>query len=297
MRVGIVDVGANTLRLLVAAGDRDGGLELLREDRRQLGLGEEIEKNGGPIGDEKLAEAAAVAQRHVRRARKLNCDVIEVLVTSPGRQATNAKTLIEVLGDVTGVGVRALDAAEEGALAWRGATARAENLPETVGVCDVGGGSAQLIVGTLSNGPAWIGSANLGSLRLTRRTFQHDPPTEAEIDAAREEVRAAFLELVPPLPLGGLATGGTARALRRVVGPHLDAAKLDVALRKLARRSSRDIARDFGVERARARTVTAGTIVMAEAQRRFRVPLTVARGGLREGAAIALLEEAVAATG
>jgi exopolyphosphatase/guanosine-5'-triphosphate,3'-diphosphate pyrophosphatase len=101
VRVGIVDVGANTLRLLVAARE-DGRLVALREQRVQLGLGEEIERSGA-LGEEKLAEAAAVARAHVRRARKLGCDRIDVLVTSPGRQARNGDELASILGEATGV--------------------------------------------------------------------------------------------------------------------------------------------------------------------------------------------------
>ena len=57
MRVAIVDVGANTLRLLVATRSEGGRLEPVREDRRQLGLGEELERSGGLIGEDKLEAA------------------------------------------------------------------------------------------------------------------------------------------------------------------------------------------------------------------------------------------------
>ena len=72
VRVAIVDVGANTLRLLVATRE-EGRLVAVREQRVQLSLGEDIE-HSGRIGELKLAEAAAIASAHVRRARKLGCD-------------------------------------------------------------------------------------------------------------------------------------------------------------------------------------------------------------------------------
>ena len=296
MRVGVIDVGANTLRLLVATQGNSGGVDPVREDRRQLGLGEEIERCDGLIDAEKIEEAAAVARTHVRRARKLHCDRIEVLVTSPGRQARNSHDLVEAIRDATGVPVRVLDADEEGALAWRGAIAMADEVPESVAVCDVGGGSVQIVVGTSDRGPAWSTSVDVGSLRLTRRALKHDPPEPAEIDAAREIVSAAFESIVPPLPISALATGGTARALRRVVGRELDSETLADAVRKLSRRASREIAKEFGVERARARTLTGGALLFSEVQKRLGVPMTVARGGLREGAVLALFHEAAAAT-
>jgi exopolyphosphatase / guanosine-5'-triphosphate,3'-diphosphate pyrophosphatase len=297
VRVGIVDVGANTLRLLVATRDADGHIDPLREERRQLGLGEEIVRTGGSIGAEKLEEAAAVARTHVRRARKLACEAVEILVTSPGRQAVNGSELVEAIDEATGIHPHVLSAEEEGALAWHGAISAAGALSETVAVCDVGGGSTQLVIGTLAGGPAWTKSIDLGSLRLTRRVFGGDPPSPPELATARQVVANALAELAPPLPLGALATGGTARSLRRIVGSELGQRELETALRKLAKRSVRQISADFGVDRPRARTLLAGTTILAGVQRLLGIPLEVAQGGLREGAALALLDEVAAATG
>jgi exopolyphosphatase/guanosine-5'-triphosphate,3'-diphosphate pyrophosphatase len=295
VRVGIVDVGANTLRLLVAARE-DGRIVALREQRVQLGLGEEIERSGF-LGEEKLAEAAAVARAHVRRARKLGCERIDVLVTSPGRQASNGDELASILGEATGIATKVLRAEEEGELAWYGAVATAEYPSDSVAVCDVGGGSTQLVVGTVSGGPAWVRSVDLGSLRLTQRALRTAPPAQSDLDAARAQVEAAFVDLAPPLPLAGIATGGTARALRRVVGATLEPETLASAARKLAKRSDRAIANDYGADRARARTLLAGTLILMEVQRRLGIDLQVGRGGIREGAALLALEELAAATG
>jgi exopolyphosphatase/guanosine-5'-triphosphate,3'-diphosphate pyrophosphatase len=293
VRVGIVDVGANTLRLLVAARDH-GQLLALREQRVQLGLGDEIEQNGA-IGEEKLHEAATIARAHVRRARKMGCDRIDVLVTSPGRQAENGNELVERLRTATSVPTRVLEAEEEGELAWHGAVGALENPPESVAVCDVGGGSTQLVVGTLSNGPAWARSFDLGSLRLTRRALSSSPPSVEELGQARKEVEVAFVDLAPPLARAAIATGGTARALRKVVGPQLDQESLAEGTRKLAKRSSRAISSSYGVDRARARTLLAGTLILSEVQRRLGTTLDVGRGGIREGAALLALEELAAA--
>jgi exopolyphosphatase/guanosine-5'-triphosphate,3'-diphosphate pyrophosphatase len=295
VRVGIVDVGANTLRLLVAARE-EGRLVALREQRVQLGLGEEIERSG-TLGEEKLAEAATVARAHVRRARKLACDRIDVLVTSPGRQARNGNELASLLQDATGAATKVLRPEEEGELAWYGAIATADYPPDSIAVCDVGGGSTQLVVGTVSGGPAWVRSVDLGSLRLTRRTLSSAPPAASELDAARAQVEAAFGDLAPPLARAAIATGGTARALRRIVGGTLEPEALASAARKLAKRSDRAIADDYGVDRARAGTLLAGTLILIEVQRRLGIALEVGRGGIREGAALLALEELAAATG
>jgi exopolyphosphatase/guanosine-5'-triphosphate,3'-diphosphate pyrophosphatase len=290
VRVAVVDVGANTVRLLVAG--RGGAV---REERAYVGLGDEVERTGR-LSEKKIAAAADAAAARVRRARKLGCSWIDVLVTSPGRQSENGDELVAALGEATGAPVRVLSAEEEGALAWRGAIAAAGALPETVAVCDVGGGSAQLAVGTRAGPPAWVRSVDVGSLRLTRRTFENDPPDAADLARAQQVVADAFADVAPPLPLAGIAVGGTARGLRRVVGGELTQDTLLDAVRRLAKRPSRRIAKDFGVDEDRARTLTAGALIVLEIQRRVGVPLQVGRGGLREGAALELLDVASAAS-
>lgn len=291
--MGIVDVGANTVRLLVASGG-EGSLVALREERVQLGLGEEIERSGR-ISDEKLAEAAQTAKAHVRRARKLGCAAVDVLVTSPGRQAENGQELVSRLAAATGVPTRVLTAEEEGELAWRGAMAAAGELPETVAVCDVGGGSAQVAVGTEAGGPSWVRSIDIGSLRLARRAFPNDPPDPEDVARASSIVAAEFAEIDPPPPQAAIAVGGTARSLRKVVGDELTDETLLLAVRRLSKRSSRKTAKEYSVDEARARTMTAGALILLEIQRRLAVGLRVGRGGVREGAALALLAEAKAA--
>ncbi|HKC22561.1 MAG TPA: hypothetical protein VKB64_08630 [Gaiellaceae bacterium] len=294
MRVGIVDVGANTVRLLVAA--RDGQLLVpVREDRVQLGLGEEIERNGR-ISSEKLADTAATAAACVRRARKLGSAAVEVLVTSPGRQAENGHDLLSRLAAATSAPTRVLSAEEEAELAWRGAVGAADDVPSSVAVCDVGGGSAQIAVGSPAKGPTWVRSIDIGSLRLTRRAFRDDPPTPGDVARATRAIAEAFDNVKPPRPRGALAVGGTARALRRVAGEPLGAHDLADAVDELSLLPSRQIAKTFKLDRQRARTITAGALILGEIQRRLTVPLEIGRGGLREGAALQLLDATVAAT-
>jgi exopolyphosphatase/guanosine-5'-triphosphate,3'-diphosphate pyrophosphatase len=294
VRVGIVDVGANTVRLLVAA--RDGQqLVAVREERVQLGLGEEIERNG-LISEEKLDDAAATAATCVRRARKLGSAAVDVLVTSPGRQAENGHELVSRLDAATNAPTRVLSAAEEAELAWRGAVNAADDVPPLVAVCDVGGGSAQVAVGSPAKGPTWVRSVDIGSLRLTERAFRNDPPSPGDVARATRAIAEAFDDITPPRPLGALAVGGTARALRRVVGERLGAHDLADAVDELSLLPSRQIAKTFKLDRQRAHTITAGALILGEIQRRLNVELEVGRGGLREGAALQLLDATVAAT-
>ena len=293
VRVAIVDVGANTLRLLVAVPD--GRLVLpVHEEKEQLGLGEEVERYGY-ISAGKCAEAVEVARAQTRRARRLGCERIEILVTSPGRQSANSDEFADALARGTGVPVRILSSEEEGMLAWDGAVSALEDPPASAAVCDIGGGSAQLVVGTLETGPAWVRSVDLGSLRLTTRLLAGpDPPSAEAVEAARLAAADAFDAVVPPVAQIGLAAGGTARALRRVVDT-LDADRLAEAVVELSRLKRAKIAKRYGVAPQRAATLLGGAILFAEAQRRLGLPLELAGGGVREGSALALFRASAAA--
>jgi exopolyphosphatase/guanosine-5'-triphosphate,3'-diphosphate pyrophosphatase len=292
VRVGIVDVGANTLRLLVAVPDGQS-VAAVHEERAQLGLGEEVERYGY-ISAPKCADAVAVAREQTRKARKLGCERIEIVVTSPGRQSANSDEFSDALSRGTGVPVRILSGEQEGALAWDGAVAALDDPPESVAVCDVGGGSAQIVMGTLQAGPAWARSVDLGSLRLTTRALADDPPSAQAIEEARTAAAEAFEAVVPPVAQLALAAGGTARALRRVVQP-LDAGGIEQAIHELSGVKRAKLAKRLGIPPQRAATLLAGTILFAEAQRRLGLPLGAARGGVREGSALALFRESATA--
>jgi exopolyphosphatase/guanosine-5'-triphosphate,3'-diphosphate pyrophosphatase len=292
VRVAVVDVGANTLRLLVAVPDGRSVATVYRE-KEQLGLGEEVERYGY-ISDLKCAEAVDVARAQTRRARQLGCERIEILVTSPGRQSANSDEFADALAKGTGVPVRILSSDEEGMLAWDGAVAALDDPPETVAVCDVGGGSAQVVVGATASGPAWVRSVDLGSLRLTTRLLSADPPSADAIAEARAAAAEAFEAVVPPVAQLGLAAGGTARALQRVEG-RLDADGLQEAIELLSATKRSKITKRWDIPPQRAATLLAGTILLAETQRRLGIPLELASGGVREGSVLALFRESAAA--
>ena len=260
----------------------------------QLGLGDDIERLGY-VTDPKVRALAKAAREYSRLARKHGCERFEVLVASPGRHAGNAADIVSVLERASGAVVRALSAEEEAMLAYDGALAELVDVPATVGVCDVGGGSTQLVVGTAASGPAWIRSVDLGSLRLMRRTLGADPPGRAAIAAARAEIEQHFAGVIPPLPRAAYAVGGTARNLGGLVGGVLGPEELDEAIELLTEQPAERVALRFGMSIERARTLPAGALILAEARRRLGVDLAVSRGGLREGAVLALAREAAAA--
>jgi exopolyphosphatase/guanosine-5'-triphosphate,3'-diphosphate pyrophosphatase len=278
MRVGVIDVGSNTTRLLVASAE-PGGLGPLETQKLRLSLGEEIERHGA-VSAVHVAAAAKAVRDMASTARRMRVDSLDVFLTAPGRQATNSAELVTALSRAAGVQARVLTKAEEGTLAYRGAVLTASvSLPSRIAVCDIGGASTEIAVGNPGRDPEWVESVDLGSVRLTTRAA--DMHAEAE---------AAFAHLVPPTVEAALVVGGSARAARRLVGAELGETELAEALQIVETTSPREVARNFGVDRARAEILPAGVILLAEVQRRLGVTLHACSGGIREGAALASLE-------
>jgi exopolyphosphatase / guanosine-5'-triphosphate,3'-diphosphate pyrophosphatase len=278
MRVGVIDVGSNTTRLLVATAGRDG-LDPLETQKVRLSLGEEIERHGG-VSAVHVAAATKAVRGMAASARRKRVASLDVFLTAPGRQATNSAELVATLSRAAGVQARVLMKEEEGTLAYRGAVLTADvSLPERIAVCDIGGASTEIAVGSPGRDPDWIESVDLGSVRLTARAPD-----------MRSEAEDAFAHLVPPTVEAALVVGGSARATRRLVGAELGEPELTEALQIVETTSPREVARRFGVDRARAEILPAGVILLAEVQRRLGVALHVCSGGIREGAVLASLE-------
>jgi exopolyphosphatase / guanosine-5'-triphosphate,3'-diphosphate pyrophosphatase len=288
MRVSVIDVGSNTARLFVA-DVRRSGLTIVDEDRAFLELGANL-----PADTDKLTDLRKVARRFAKRSRELDVDIAESVVTAPGR-GPRGEAIVQVLREVTKGPVRVLTPDDEGCLAYTGAVACAVDVPEVVAVVDVGGGSTEIVVGTPWFGPSWVRSLELGSLSLTRAYLQGDAPDTRALEAARDDVRRSLESVDPPWSDAALATGGSARAMRKIIGEAYTADELDDAISALSRVRATEVAEVFGINPRRAGTVVGGAVVLAEVARVLRRRLIVARGGLREGVALELAAEAARA--
>jgi exopolyphosphatase / guanosine-5'-triphosphate,3'-diphosphate pyrophosphatase len=277
--LGVVDVGSNTVRLLVEAHGKP-----ILSLRESAGLGAYIERDG-VIPAAKLAETAAHVRSFVEAALAAGAQEVEVLITSPGRQAANGTELRETIAAATTAPVRILSAQEEGRLAFTGALGSV-HIPSRrrVAVVDVGGGSSQIVVGSGREGITWSGTIDLGSRRLTSRLLSRNPPTHEDLVAARGEVDRLLSVLELPDVGSALVVGGSARALKRLVGGRLGADELDYALSLLEHTSAADLVERYGVNPSRAEILPAGATILAAVQARLDRSLRVVRTGLREGA-------------
>jgi exopolyphosphatase / guanosine-5'-triphosphate,3'-diphosphate pyrophosphatase len=281
LRSACIDIGSNTTRLLVAERDGAGMREVITR-RMFVPL---VNGSGGAIDEETVTVLASVVAAHAALAREAGAARVQAVATAAIRRAANRDALCAAIHRECGLRIRVLDDAEEARLAFAGATRMIAAPPDgTVGVVDIGGGSSEIVAGTVAGGVTWYASVPVGSGVLTARHVHGDPPTPDEIDALRADADAAFAAVAPPRMRCAYAVGGSATSLRKLCGDELSAATLDEALGRVAAWPVRDAARRLALARERVRLLPAGLVLLRAASAALGgLPLTVARGGLREG--------------
>jgi exopolyphosphatase/guanosine-5'-triphosphate,3'-diphosphate pyrophosphatase len=287
VRRACIDIGSNTTRLLVADCDGERLVEVHQERafthvRRALTSTHEIEA-------EKIDEVVGVVAGQLQRARELGVADVRGVATAAVRQAANREALISALRESCGLEVEILSAADEARLAFSGAARTLGFIPSgPLGVVDVGGGSSELVVGTVPDQVSWYASFPVGSGQIADECLHSDPPSAEEIERASQRVHDVLDGVQPPPAACVVAVGGSATSLRTIAGPVLDAGAFTRVLALLAAERASELARRFGLDADRVRLLPAGLLILQAAAQYFGAPLEVARGGLREGL---LLEE------
>jgi exopolyphosphatase / guanosine-5'-triphosphate,3'-diphosphate pyrophosphatase len=290
-RYGVIDVGSNTIHLLVGEVENDEVLPVTAE-KILVRLGAGVEKTG-KLGEERLALAVEVIRLFFRISSLNGVPEPVILATSAVRDAENGSELEEKVVRSTGLRMRLISGEEEATLGFRGAiSAIGTSWEDPVLVVDLGGGSAQLIVGEESSGPYLQVSLPLGTNRTTERFVAKDPPKKKELRALDEHVK----ELLPTWELSArmavVAVGGSARAMLRITQDRLTVERLRRLAVEITEYRSAVLARQYGLAPERARVLPAAVTTLGAILEHLGTrELTVARGGVREGAILSLADE------
>jgi exopolyphosphatase / guanosine-5'-triphosphate,3'-diphosphate pyrophosphatase len=287
-RYGVIDVGSNTIHLLVGKVE-NGGVMPVTGEKVSARLGAGVEKTGR-IQDERLELASEAIGMFTRISALNGAPEPAILATSAVRDAENGPELNEKVAKLTGLNMRLISGEEEADLGFRGAISAVGSSWEGPAlVVDLGGGSAQLIVGEPSSGPLMQVSLPLGTNRTTERFVEHDPPKRKELRALDEHVK----EMMPGWGVSPrirvLAVGGSARAMLRITRDRLTLGRLRELAAEISERPSGELARETGLSPERTRVMPAAVTTLAAVLECFgKDELTVARGGIREGTILAL---------
>ncbi len=212
-RSAVIDLGSNSVRMMVVETDRGGAWRVIDEERAILRLGDALARRGALAED--LARAQYVFTALVERARQMGAERIAAVGTAALRGARDGAAFSAALGRAAHVQIRILNGVEEAQLGFLGAMhtldVRDGNL------VDVGGASSEISC-FQGRSLRTAASAQVGAVTLARGALHGDPPSKDDLEAAKaaadEAIRKAVPDPVQGLPL--VALGGSFRSIAKM---------------------------------------------------------------------------------
>lgn len=312
-RVAAIDIGTNSVLLLIAEPGDDGSLRRVLDLATITRIGQGVDRTG-ELATEAIARTLGCIDRYASAIREHDVRRVAAVGTSALRDARGSDDFVAAFEARVGVRPEIISGEREATLTFDGALTglALTEANERVAVFDVGGGSTEIIVGRpIADAEGaqieHVVSLNVGAVRMTERHIRSDPPTSSELEAIRIDVRAALDDAphitgasLAGIPLVGVA--GTVTTVGAVVAG-LEAYEPDVVhgatlgrselTQTIGRLAALDLAarREVpGLDPGRADVIVAGALVVDEVRARARADaLTISDRGVRYGLARELL--------
>jgi exopolyphosphatase/guanosine-5'-triphosphate,3'-diphosphate pyrophosphatase len=297
MNVGAIDIGTNSVRVLItnAAGE-----ELERHMQiTRLGQGVDV---SGELQPEAIERTRAVLAEYAALLRKHTVMRLRAAATSAARDAKNSAEFFAAAKSALGTRPELLSGQEEARLSFIGASLGLDPAPGPSLVVDIGGGSTEFVLG--DQRPDALISVNMGCVRMTERYLKSDPPSSAELAACTQAVRALLVTVQKAVPVRtarrmiGLAGTITSLAALQLGLLHYDASQTHHSVltreqveAQFARLASADLRarRAMLAEPKRAEVIVGGAAVLATILREFDIPeLLVSETDILDGLAASL---------
>ncbi len=297
MPVATIDIGTNTVLLLVAHRDERGQLVALQEEAEITRLGQGVDKTK-KLAPDAVERTSKALMRYAAIIREHRCTAVDVVGTSAMRDAGGSEVIRDLVQREMGVPARVISGDEEARLTFRGALSGLPVPSGPVAVFDIGGGSTEIVLGE-GDRIQFATSVDLGSVRLTERAIPSDPPTDGELAAAADAAKNAFAQVPAlvtdhaPVGIAGTMTTLAAIAMKmkdydgaRVHGSMLSLARLREIVLELAKVPLAERRNVTGLEPKRADVIVAGGLVaMAVLEKLGKTEARVSDRGVRWGLA------------
>lgn len=303
MRVAAIDIGTNSVLLLVAEGNSAGELHAVEEVATITRLGQGVDRSHSLAADA-IARTTACLARYAELVRRHRAEAVAVVGTSAMRDASGGEIVRQSVRDHFGVEAWIASGDEEARLTFDGATSGL-GVPPGAEACvfDVGGGSTEVVLGEVGSAPTFAQSFDIGSVRLTERHVRNDPPVPAELTAIRQDAEQALAPIArlhpasAPIGIAGTVTTLAAISLRlapydgtKVHGQRMTRTELERVVTDLAQRPLASRKNVPGLEPKRADVIVAGGLVTLSVLGLLgRSELVVSDRGVRWGLARRLL--------
>lgn len=216
-RLATVDLGSNSIRLLVAEVLPDGGYTILDDEKQTTRLAKGIDRTG-VLSEEAMAMSLEALAKMKTIADGFRADRLEIIATSAVREARNQRQFLSLVRERLGLDINIIPADEEGQLSFLSVARHFDLKPIDAIIVDLGGGSAELIFsarGILED----IYSLPLGAVRLTESLIRTDPLAESDYRRLKRRIRKCFQKLVGKpdfVPHVMIGAGGTFLALAQM---------------------------------------------------------------------------------
>lgn len=295
-----VDCGTNSVRLLIARA-QDGRLVELDRRLHLTRLGQGVDATGR-FHPDALARTFAAMADFGEQLDALGVRHRRVVATSAARDAENSGEFFAGARERLGVDAEIISGEEEAGLSYAGAVSALPSLPQPVLVMDIGGGSTELVLGD-GGTPSAAVSLDVGSVRLRERFLHSDPPSAAEIGAARHYVDGLldasgipFADVATWVGVGGTVTSLSAlaqglpaydRAL--VHGSSLAADELDALTARLLAMPVAEVTALPTMVPGRADVICGGALICQTVGHRAPAPLLVSEADILDGIVLGLL--------
>ncbi|MEZ4626305.1 MAG: hypothetical protein R2843_16270, partial [Thermomicrobiales bacterium] len=284
-RVAAYDIGSNSIKLTIATVGEDGQILGETNSIATVRLGQDVDRTGR-LADDRIAAAFEALREMSAAARSAGVSKSIGVATEAVRVSSNGDEFLAAIKRDFDIDVIQITGQLEAELTYAGLATLTELTGPTVMV-DIGGASTEVVVG---DGPKVIDavSIRLGSGRLTDTWIVNDPPSWAEVAAAR----VAAADRTAPLGLSRhagsrlIVSGGTGNYLSAYLGGEsaLTVPDIDLALARMARLPSDELAKVIDAPRERARVLPAGVaIILAVADRVKPATIETMQSGLRIG--------------
>jgi exopolyphosphatase / guanosine-5'-triphosphate,3'-diphosphate pyrophosphatase len=298
MRVGAIDIGTNTVLLLVAETGEDGELRAVEDHATITRLGQDVDKTR-TLHPDAIARTTACLDAYAGVVRRLGVTRLDVVGTSAMRDAKGGELVRAHVKRVLGVEARVISGDEEARVSFAGATSGLGYGAAGGELCvfDIGGGSTEVILGAAPSTVRWAKSFDVGSVRLTERHVRADPPTAEELARVTADLDRTFTDIPPfagvPVGVAGTMTTLAAVALEletydgaRVHGLEMPTTELRRVVHSLAAKTVADRRKVTGLEPKRADVIVAGGLVALALLERWSVKaVRISDRGVRWGIA------------
>lgn len=306
MRLGVLDVGSNTVHLLVVDAHRGAAPLPAYSHKTELRLAEHLDKDG-KIAQSGSDGLVAFVKESVELAEDKGCESVLSFATSALREAPNGEKVLDRVRTETGVDLQVLSGEDEARLTFLAVRRWFGWSSGRLAVFDIGGGSLEIAAGSDEEATIAV-SVPLGAGRLNREGLTADPPDKDEVRALRKRIRIEMAAVAGPVlragkPQRSVATSKTFRSLARICGaapsddgPYvprvLDRDDLTEWMPKLTKISAAERADLPGVSAGRSSQLLAGAMVADAVMDLFDLPaLEVCPWALREGVILSRLDQ------